>query len=307
MTVTNYQISDYVKSVFQWYHLPTMEIGDIVLLGTKNEKFSWTSSKNIQRFQNILGSSSHNTEYSHVALCIDHGLFIEAKGPEKVIYSTYIDLYNTKSGERYAKHFRNKYLREHGKSLITERGLYYAGTPYSEIFKQLSDYIFSILPFRSHKQYRAHSVEDEYGAFCSALIVDILKPIKDKNLKPILSIETNAKYVLPSHIEQLMEKDDSWQCVDDNYKYLKWNNIRAAAYRTLGEVHKKYYNAKTEALKVTQSFFTVKDYYQRVPLWFRMHIYHLLKKGMEEGEVKEYLALKSLTELLEKENEPKNF
>jgi len=272
-----------------------MEIGDILLLGTKGERwYQPFTSKKIQKLQ--VGLEWKFTQYSHVALCIDDALFIEAKGKYEVQYTTYDEL--VKKGDngetKYVLHYRNTKLTQNDKTEITERGLYYVGTPYSKLFMQVVDYIASKVKF--WKKYRPHSVKDEASSFCSSLVVDILEPLN------ILAIyNRNSKYILPLHIEKFVQQNDSWKCVDSVYCALGDNQERFDAYEELGKTHKIYYEQKTSALRVTRSFYTIKDYYNTIPLWFRLHIYHLIKTGTKEGDVKEYLALKSLVELLKDE------
>jgi len=312
--------------------LSTMEVGDIVLLGTKNEKFNqergsvpevikgytkWklTTSPSIRMLQNVMTISC--SKYSHVALCVDDGLFIEAKGEDKVIFSTYADLFKVKSGERYAKHFRYNSLKKNAKSQIRERALYFTGTPYSDLWKQLSDFGTSIL--NRGKKKRTHTVEDDYSTFCSALVVDMLEGIKIEG-QAILSlvfkgkllsfvtkeqnhkfVKYNSKYVLPSHIEKELKNNSNWVCVDSTYDKISQDTNRQSIYAELGQLNKQIYVAKQKSLQATRSFYTIRDYYETIPLWFRLHIYHLLKQGTRKGEVKEYLVLKRLAELLAKE------
>ncbi len=279
-------------------------IGDIVLLGTENEKKSgYTSSKSIQRLQNFIlhPLSCFKTSYSHVALCIDTGLFIEASGKKKeVVYSTLEELFKVISGSRYAQYSRYKKLTQNNASLISERSLYYVGTPYPDIYQEPMIYIYTSIV----NKMREHSVNDEFYSFCSDLAMQILAHIKKKDEdKSILPIEKNSKVVLPWDIDKFLQEDKNkdWTCVTNEYERMKdEDNQCANPYKTLSEVNKRYYTAKQEALSVKREFYATKDYHLTIPLWYRMKIYHELKQG-NSGEIKEYLARRSLYELLVRE------
>lgn len=294
---------DYIKAFDLIKGLDTCAfgIGDIALLGTENEeKSGYTSSKSIQRLQNFIlhPLSCFKTSYSHVALCIDTGLYIEASGKkEEVVYSTLEELSKVTPGSRYAQYSRYKKLTQNNASLISERSLYYVGTPYPNIKTEPFIYIYTALV----NKFRPQSVNDAFYSFCSDLAMQILAHIKKEDEdKSILPIEKNSKVVLPWDIDKYLQEDKNkeWTCVTGSYELMKEKDNQCAdAYKTLSEVNKRYYTAKQEALSVKREFHATRDYHLIIPLWYRMKSYHQLKQG-NEGEIKEYLARKSLYELL---------
>lgn len=278
---------------------PDIAIGDIVLLGTEGEGkfFNPTTSKNIQRMQNIFNyCTDFRTSYSHVALCVAPGVFIEAKGKDRVgvVYSTHKELFKVENGKKYAKYARYFKLTYYNTQLISERSLYYAGTPYPDIRTEPFVYWYNKIV----KEFKPQDANDEFFSFCSDLISQILKEVKNRRTKKsILLIEKSSKVILPWDIEKYLENSQGWWLNTDNNDQSNRDYCDCEEYRILAEVHKKYFLSKQESLSKVREFYVTREDSGRVPLWFRMKIYHQLKQG-SRGEIKAYLARKSLYELL---------
>lgn len=313
-----------------------LQVGDIALLGTRGEpkvnfklycrvlskkclkintrrygklvEKYFVSSKGIQLLQNFFHPCScFRTIYSHAALSIDDGLFIEAKGKDKVIYTTYqelCELSKNKIGTKYGAYFRYRMLTNNERNLISARSLYYVGTPYPEPKAEVRSYFKTvaknIIPIN---KVRVHRIADEFYSFCSDLVVQILKPIKNReNKNSILAIEKNSKTILPWDIERFVKVNrDIWTDVTNTYIAAKERDSELERYYSiLGKVNKSFYQAKEESLLVVKEFYTITEQGSAIPLWFRMECYHHLKQGTS-GKIKEYLARRSLYHLLGQE------